>query len=143
MRSAIVPVQAGILCPHKITVADLIPGDCINGYDPYRRRVTSACITSIEPMPVSKKILATMLRFQTQLLIPETIIYTPHGERSLADARHELYGYCYENPKNLIIRQVDSLIETGEQVDTIKLTWESPDYIWLNGILVGTVDKWI
>lgn len=140
MRNVILPVTAGVLCHNKLSVQDLVPGDCVSGYDTYNRRVTMARIVSIEPLPPVPKIRVPLTRFMTVTLTAKTVILTPNGERTLAQNVNRITGYCYKNPKNLLVREVDAIMECKETVEVVRLTWDEPDYIWTDGILVGA--KW-
>jgi hypothetical protein len=137
MRSVIIPAIAGVLCRNKLTVADLVPGDEVSGYDSYNRRVAFAKIVSIEKLPDSPKVLVPITRFMTLTLLTETVILTPYGERHLADAKSQLTGYCYKDPKKLLIREVQTIIESRDTVETVRLFWDGPEYIWTDGVLVG------
>jgi len=76
----------------------------------------------------------------TVTLTAKTVILTPNGERTLAQNVNRITGYCYKNPKNLLVREVDAIMECKETVEVVRLTWDEPDYIWTDGILVGA--KW-
>jgi hypothetical protein len=143
MRSVIIPARAGVLCPHKMIAAELEPGDSVGGYDTYNRRVVSARIISIEKLPDAPKILVPISHFKTLTLVADTVVLTPYGERIFPQAKRQLMGYCYHNPKKLLTREVQTIIESKETVETVKLVWEGPEYIWTDGILVGTEVKGI
>ncbi len=137
MRNVIIPVEGWILCRGKFSVGELEPGDEISGYDSYNRRVAFAKIVAIEKLPSAPKISVPINRFKTITLVADTVVLTPFGERSLANAKSQLVGYCYQNPKNILTRDIQTLIESKEPVEVVRLTWEGPEYIWMGGILVG------
>jgi hypothetical protein len=72
----------------------------------------------------------------------ETIGLTLVGEKLLTETRQYI-GYCHYTPGKLLERNFSPGIELknfdGVVVnDAVELQWEWPDYIWFEGILVGT-----
>lgn len=138
MRCVIVPARAGILCPNKLVVAELQSGDIVSGYDNYGRRVVNARIVSLEKLANQPRVSVPISRFQTLTLVADTVALTPTGEKALRQGIRQFMGYCYKSPKNLLIRDVDTIIESKEEIKVVKLAWEGADYIWTDGILIGT-----
>jgi len=137
VRTAILPAKAMILARGKFQAFELEPGDLIQAYDYNARRPVMAAISTNTPVEPVKKILAPVLQFK---IIPFSLVtkaLTPQGEKSLADGARQFIGYCNSNPTKLLIRTIDALIEYDEMVDAVQLMWEWPQYIWVEGILVG------
>jgi spore coat polysaccharide biosynthesis protein SpsF (cytidylyltransferase family) len=97
-------------------------------------------IVSIEPLQPKSKIRVPLSRFMTLALTADTVLLTPNGERTLAQNPSRITGYCNKNPKNLLIRDIEVIRECKEAIEVVRLTWDAPDYIWTDGILVGA--KW-
>jgi hypothetical protein len=137
VRHAILPVSAMILCRNKYVVADLQPGDQVQGYDYRNKKLILATIHAVNPVAPVQRVQLPLSQFKVIPIAKETIGLTALGtEEAILSARTFL-GYCSEKAK-LVIREIQCPIEHEETVEAVELQWEWPDYIWFEGILVGT-----
>jgi len=144
MRHVIVPSLAWILCRGKGVVADLVVGDQVQAYDYRNQKVCMATITGINPVESARHMLLPIERFKMIPITKETVGLTSVGEKTLEETRQYI-GYCHTNPGKLLERNFSTALEQhqlqqfeGIVADAVELQWESPDYIWFEGILVGT-----
>ncbi len=139
MRQVILPYNAQIIHNGKLFVNELVPGDLITGYDLRNKMLKSVSILEITPLEVAKKLLLLQVYNKPVCFVDETVCYTPHGEKSLAERPINFIGFCRHNPKVLTLRtRLNVLDFPGVTIPAFLLKWDSPDYIWSEGILVGS-----
>lgn len=103
-----------------------------------------ATITAINPVESARHMLLPIERFKMIPITKETVGLTSAGEKTLEETRQYI-GYCDRNPGKLLERNFSTALEQhqlqqfeGIVADAVELQWEFPDYIWFEGILVGT-----
>lgn len=138
MRNVILPTSASILCRNKLRVGELTPGDVVSGYDWQHRRVVMVTILEVNAVPPMLKVTIPISHFKTLNLVHDTVVLTSSGERAVKRGGHTYTGYCQENPKLLVSRLIENVLETRDEIETVELVWDHPEYIWTDGILVGT-----
>jgi hypothetical protein len=117
---------------------ELIPGDQVQAYDYRNMRPVFATILEKNLGPQLKRVQLEITKFKTIEWTHETVGLTSTGEKTLKDGVRQFLGYCNHNPKNLVPRDIQSTIEYNALIDTVELVWETPDYLWVEGILCGT-----
>lgn len=147
MRHVVVPTLALIICRGKHVVADLVPGDQVQGYDYRNRRIGMATLTAINRVEAAKEVLLPIEHYKMIHFTRETVGLTPAGsEKTLVETRQYI-GYCHENPGKLLTRNFSPAIDQAKltefvdglaTTEAVELQWEWPEYIWFEGILVGT-----
>jgi hypothetical protein len=127
-----------------MVVADLAPGDQLQGYDYRNRKVGMATIVAVNSVESIQHVLLPIERYKMIPFTKQTIGLTTTGEKSLIETRQYI-GYCPENPNKLIERNFNPAVDQqkltefkGITQNAVELQWECPDYIWFEGILVGT-----
>ena len=139
MRQVTLPLSAMILSPGKCCVAELRPGDRVNGYDIQQRRVTVAHIIEVEPVE-SAEVVITFQQYRTVSFVVDSVGLTITGEwpMSKANLLTRYMGYCTKDQKSMLERPIKVIGRSLDHVvKAVRLTWEGPKYIWSNGILVG------
>ena len=138
MRQVTLPLTAMILAPGRCCVGDLTVGDRVGGYDLRQRQPTLARITGIEPL-LSQEIVVTFTRYRTVSFVWDSVGLTVAGEWPLnkTNTLIRYMGYCTENPRAGIDRAVEVVSYGTNLIKAAHLTWEGPNHIWSNGILVG------
>ena len=137
MRHCILPVSAMILSRGKFLVADLAPGDRVQGFDYRSKRLAMATITSVTPVAITQKVLLPITKYKMIPVTKETVGLTSYGiEQPIVNSRFAI-GFCQQR-LNLIVRELGFPVEFDEMIEAVELQWEWPDYIWFEGILVGS-----
>lgn len=137
MRHVILPLTAMILAPGKMCASDVRVSDRIGGYDLWNRRPELATISSVEHVETTG-IVITLGGYMTLMFATDCFGLTTSGEIALAKSAlsTKFIGYCHANQRNLIERAV-LVISEPKPVQAVRFTWNQPDYLWSNGILVG------
>jgi len=138
VRHAILPVSAMILCRNKFVVKELCPGDQVQGFDYQRRRLAMGTICAIIPVDPVQKVLVPVSHYKIVPIAKETVGLTSTGVEGTIVSAKQFLGFCHEKLK-LIVRELGCPREYEDTVEAVELQWEWPDYIWFEGILVGTV----
>lgn len=120
----------------KYAIGELASGDRIVGYDYDQKRVCEADIQSVEE--VQGTVVRVALR-QVGLVYwcQETRTLTPLGDMTV-DQCERFLGYCYSNPRQLVVREAECVMPCKEQVKVYRVVWNGPRYIWAGGVLVGS-----
>ena len=137
MRHVILPTNAMILCRNKFVVADLQPGDQVQGYDYRNHRLAMGTIHAINPVDPVQKVLVPISRFKIIPIAKETIGLTSSGVEKTIISTKQFLGFCHAKMK-LLVRELECPMEFEDMIEAVELQWEWPDYIWFEGILVGT-----
>jgi len=137
VRHVILPTSAMILCRNKFVVADLQPGDQVQGYDYRNHRLAMGTIHAVNPVDPVQKVLVPISRFKIIPIAKETIGLVPSGVEKTIISTKQFLGFCH-NKMKLIIRELECSMEFEDTIEAVELQWEWPDYIWFEGILVGT-----
>ncbi len=139
MRQVILPFNATIIHNGKLFVTELVPGDLITGYDLRHKMLKTVTIQEITPVEqITKKVLMLHNHHKAVSFVDETIGVTTAGEKSLADRPVNFVGFCRHNTKVLTLRKVVNVVEYSDIIPAFLLKWETVDYIWSEGILVGS-----
>jgi len=139
MRQVILPYNATVIHNGKLFVQELAPGDLITGYDLRSKMLKSVTLQEITPVEqITKKLLMLQNHHKTVCFVDETVGYTTTGEQKLADRPSNFVGFCRHNTKVLTLRRVLNVIEYSDIVPAFLLKWDNTDYIWSEGILVGS-----
>ena len=137
MRHVILPVSAMILCRGKFLVSELVPGDQVQGFDYRGRRLAMATITSVIVVPPAQRVLVPITKHKMVPVTKETIGLAETGLELPIMVCRKVLGFCQDRLQ-VIVRELGFPIVTEEIVEAVELQWEWPDYIWFEGILVGT-----
>lgn len=140
MQQVVLPFNAQIIHDSKLFVADLVVGDRITGYDLQRKMLVTATLTAVTPLePVAKRIVNCHQQPHPICFAEETVVLTPQGNKTLGSRPRSFMGFCRHNSKVVTLRQVLTVVEFGDTtVPAFLLQWESPAYIWSEGVLVGS-----
>jgi hypothetical protein len=127
-----------ILCRGKFLVSELVPGDQVQGIDYRSKRLAMATIAAVTPVAPALKVWVPLTGHKMIPVTKDTVGLegTGRGELPVVNIRSAL-GFCQTGLK-LVIRDLGFPLETEEMVEAVELQWEWPEYIWFEGILVGT-----
>lgn len=137
MRHVILPASAMILCRGKFVVSELEPGDKVQGYDFRNRRLAMGTISVANPVEPVQKVLVPISQFKVIPIANETVGLAPPGIEQTILSTRQFLGFCQKTMK-LVIRELECPVKSEGTVEAIELQWEWPDYLWFEGILVGT-----
>ncbi len=118
-------------------INELVTGDRVVAYD-YRNKMLKEIPVTVEKIEQARKCIVLMERQNARCFTWETVGLTPLGEKKIIERPDVFMGFCRFNSKVVTMRKVLDIIEKDELVDLYRLTWESPDYIWSGGALVGS-----
>ena len=138
MRRAILPISAMILCRGKFLVSELVPGDQVQGIDYRNKRLAMATISAIGPITLAQRVLVPITQHKMVPVTKETVGLegTGRGELPVIHIRSAI-GFCQDR-LNMVVRDLGFPVEYQEMIEAVELQWEWPEYIWFEGILVGT-----
>lgn len=137
MRHVILPVSAMILCRGKFLVSELVPGDWVQGFDYRSKRLALATIASVTMVPPTQRVVVPVTRYKMVPVTKETIGLAENGIEQPVVKSTRVLGFCQQKLQ-LIVRDLGCPIEFAETVEAVELQWEWPEYIWFEGILVGS-----
>lgn len=140
MFQVILPFNAQVIHDSKLFVEDLVVGDRITGYDLEHKMLVTAMLTAITPTePLAKRLVMLNQVAHPACFAEDTMGLTIHGIKPLSSRPKSFMGFCRLNPKVLTLRHVMNVIESDATVPGYLLEWESPAYIWSEGVLVGNI----
>jgi hypothetical protein len=71
----------------------------------------------------------------------DTVVLTLFGEKKMTEHPRHLLGLCLVNPKQIVVREMSVINETSPE-PMAEITWEEDcQYLWAEGILVGSNDE--
>jgi hypothetical protein len=126
-----------ILCRGKFLVSELAPGDRVQGFDYRNKRLAMGTILAVTPVAPAQRVLVPITRYKMVPVTRETVGLAANGlEQPVMNTRNAL-GFCQDKMK-VVDRELGCAVEFDELVEAVELQWEWPEYIWFEGILVGT-----
>lgn len=139
MPQVILPCTATIIGEGKFIVEELVPGDRVVAYNFNSRALSTVTLTRITS-ELFYTVINVVLDFphQSFILFPETVILSRHGEMKIANQPRDILGYCRANPKLTSCRQIYELREERCSLPGYQLEWEGPEYLRVEGLLVGS-----
>jgi hypothetical protein len=95
-------------------------------------------INAVNPIDPVQKVLVPISQFKVIPIANETVGLAPPGVEQTILSTRQFLGFCQKTMK-LIIRELEPpVVKPEEYVEAIELRWDWPDYLWFEGILVGT-----
>ena len=137
MRRVILPISAMILCRGKFLVSELAPGDQVQGFDYRSKRLALGTILAVTPVEPAQRVLVPITKYKMVPVTKETIGLSGDGREQPVMHTRSAMGFCQDKMK-VIVRELGFAVESAELVEAVELQWEWPEYIWFEGILVGT-----
>lgn len=137
MRHVILPISAMILCRGKLLVSELVPGDKVQGFDYHGKRLALATITDVRPVPPAQRVVVPINRYKMVPITKETVGLSGDGREQPVMHTRSAMGFCQDQLK-VIVRELGPPIEFDELIEAVELQWLWPEYIWFEGILVGS-----
>ena len=137
MRHVILPVSAMILCRGKFLVSELAPGDQVQGFDYRSKRLALATIDNIGAVSLARRVVVPITRYKMVPITKETVGLSGDGREQPVMHTRSAMGFC-QDKLQVVVRELGCAKEFDEMVEAVELQWEWPDYIWFEGILVGS-----
>ncbi len=137
MRQVIIPHCSKIksLDIGETRAETLRPSNQVIAYNLQGRQLTSAIITNIESVGKEEAWSILLIGSLWITLGINTVVVSKDGEATLLDAK-EMIGSCIIRPNQLLTKKMMA-INPIPNTEMLKLTWDGPDYIICEGILVG------
>ena len=118
----------------------LIPGDSVVAYNYEARKQVFITLHGVEHIGRDSGVSILLRGVAYITLALDTIIVTKTGEMRIADSPKYLIGQCLVNPNQLVTREL-SLVLPLPDPEMVILTWDGPEYIIAEGMLVGSSNE--
>lgn len=118
-------------------MSELVPGDRVQGFNYRSKRLEMVMITAVRAVPPMQRVVVPINRYKMAPMTNATIGLAENGIEQPVVKSTRVLGFCQDQLK-VIARELGPAREFDEMVEAVDLEWLWPEYIWFEGILVGS-----